>query len=241
MPQQPVIDFHALYNAFSAPTTLIDCGVMCAPHNPNGIPFCCDICSAVPVAYRSEWQYLKQNTALWHTWRGDECKGEESYQKQLMAQTPPHLRLLACRGPSVCERGFRAISCRQFPFFPYLTSDYRFIGMTYDWEFTDKCWVISNLSMVTAEYRLQFFSTFDHIFSTWLEDMDCYIELSVETREHYAAIHRRVPLLHRNGGAYLISPLSERMVRTPISGFKRFAPYADYHPGSVDQPTNLEG
>mgnify|MGYP001104458071 CR=1 FL=1 len=241
MPQQPVIDFYALYNAFSAPTSPIDCGVMCAPHNPNGIPFCCDICSAVPVAYRSEWQYLKQNTALWHTWRGIECKGEESNRKQLMAQTPPHLRLLACRGPSVCERDFRAVSCRQFPFFPYLTSDYRFIGMTYDWEFTDKCWVISNLSMVTAEYCQQFFSTFDHIFSTWLEDMDCYIELSAETREHYAAIHRRVPLLHRNGGAYLISPLSERMVRTPISGSKRFSPYEDYHPESVDQPTNLEG
>jgi hypothetical protein len=97
--------------------------------------------------------------------------------------------------------------------------------MTYDWDFTGKCWVISHLPMVTAEYRAQFFSTYDRIFSTWLEDMDSYIELSIETREHYAAIHRRIPLLHRDGEAYLVSPLSERLTRTPITAFKRFAPY----------------
>lgn len=97
--------------------------------------------------------------------------------------------------------------------------------MTYDWDFVDKCWLISNLPMVSNEYRDQFFTTFDQIFATWLEDMDSYIELSAETREHYAAIHRRIPLLHRNGAAYLISPLSERMTRASITSFKRFSPY----------------
>lgn len=227
MPMQPAVNFLELYTEFSAPTTPLDCGEMCAPHNPNGIPFCCDICHAVPVVYRPEWQYLKANTPLWHTWRGDECPGEESGKKQLMADTPHHLRLLACLGPAACERNFRAISCRQFPFFPYFTSDYRFIGMTYDWEFNNKCWVISNLDLVTSEYRRQFIRAFDVIFATWLEDMDSYIELSAETREHYAAIHHRIPLLHRNGGAYLISPISERMVLVPINAFKRFSPYLD--------------
>lgn len=220
-----VVNFRALYDAFDAPTTAIDCGEMCAPHNPAGIPFCCDICHAVPVAYRSEWQYLKRHTSLWHKWRGDECQIEKSDRDQLIAQTPPHLLLLACEGPASCERKFRAVSCRQFPFFPYLTSDYRFIGMTYDWDFVDKCWLISNLPLVSKEYRDQFFTTYDQIFATWLEDMDSYIELSAETREHYAAIHRRIPLLHRNGAAYLISPLSERMTRASITSFKRFSPY----------------
>jgi len=97
--------------------------------------------------------------------------------------------------------------------------------MTYDWDFVDQCWLISNLPLVSKEYRDQFFATFDQIFATWLEDMDSYIELSAETREHFAAIHQRIPLLHRNGAAYLISPLSERMTRTPITAFKRFSPY----------------
>jgi hypothetical protein len=230
MPHPPALDFRVIHKNFNAVTTPIDCGVMCAPHNPNGIPFCCDICSAVPVAYQVEWQYLKKSTDLWHTWRGDECAGEENNREQLLGQTPPHLRLLACKGPAFCQRDFRAVSCRQFPFFPYLTSDYRFIGMTYDWEFTAKCWVLSNLSMVTMEYRRQFFAAFDTIFSTWLEDMDSYIDLSAETRENYAAIHRRIPILHRNGEAYFVSPLSEHMARTPIHSFKAFHPYKDAKP-----------
>ena len=225
MPQQSPINFQDLYHAFDAPVTAIDCGLKCAPHNPAGIPYCCDICCAVPVAYRLEWQYLQRLTDLWHVWQGDECKSEESNRSQLLEQTPPHLCLLACKGPAHCEREHRSVSCRQFPFYPYLTSDYRFIGLTYDWEFSNRCWVISNLSMVTAAFRQEFVATFDRIFETWLEDMDSYIELSGETREHYRAIHRRIPLLHRDGNDYLISPLSERLYRTKAELFPRFAPY----------------
>ena len=71
----------------------------------------------------------------------------------LRANTPKDMILLACLGPSQCEREFRALSCRQFPFFPYVTSDYRFIGLAYDLEFEAKCWVISNLAEVTLKYR----------------------------------------------------------------------------------------
>jgi hypothetical protein len=59
--------------------------------------------------------------------------------------------LLACLGPSRCQRDFRALSCRQFPFFPYATSAYRFIGLAFEWAFEDKCRVSSNLSQVTAK------------------------------------------------------------------------------------------
>jgi len=225
-PRNSPLDFRALYNAFNSPTTPVDCGMMCAPYNSNRIPFCCDICSAVPVAYKSEWEYLRGNTSLWHPWRGDECAQETSDRSQLTDQTTPHLCLLACQGPAACERSFRAVSCRQFPFFPYFTADFHFIGMTYDWEFAQTCWVISNLSLVTAEYRREFIAAYDKIFETWLEDMDCYVELSAETREHYLSGHKRIPLLHRNGRAYLVSPRTERLYRVSALQFPRFAPYA---------------
>lgn len=219
------IKFQDLYRIFDASITVMDCGLKCAPYHPNGIPFCCDICYAVPVAYHQEWQYLQQSTKLWHLWRGDECEHEPTDQSQLLEQTPPHLCLLACLGPSACERQNRSISCRQFPFFPYFTPDYRFIGMTYDWEFSDKCWVINNLALVTSAFRQEFFTTFDRIFDTWLEDMDSYIELAAETREHYRAIHRRIPLLHRNGLDYLVSPVNGRLYPITAGQFPRFAPY----------------
>ncbi len=227
MTSEPPLDFRSLYDHFDAPVTPIDCGVECARFNPHRKPFCCDICHAVPVAYRSEWEYLRLNTRLWHKWRGNECPGEPCNPMELLNQTPHHLFLLACKGPAFCEREYRASSCRQFPFFPYITSDFRFIGLTYDWEFTDKCWVLSHLDQVTAEYRKEFVATYDRLFSIWLEDLDSYALLSEETRDHYAAKNRRFPLLHRNGRYYWVSPKTEKMTSAKPAAFKPFGPYRE--------------
>lgn len=220
------LDFRSLYDGFHSPITLVDCGKFCAPHNPDGKPFCCDICSAVPVAYRQEWEYLQPNTSLWHKWRGDECAREAIDPAGLLAQTPEHLLLLACKGPAFCERENRAISCRQFPFFPYITSDFRFIGLTYDWEFVNKCWVLSHLDQVSKGYLQEFISTFDQLFSAMLEDLDAYTTLSEETREHYAKLKRRFPVLHRNGNWYLVSPVNETMRKISPASLPRFQPYS---------------
>jgi hypothetical protein len=53
-------EIRAVYDGFNAPIAEFDCGKKCAPHNPSGKPFCCDICHAVPAAYKSEWNYLEQ-------------------------------------------------------------------------------------------------------------------------------------------------------------------------------------
>ncbi len=220
------IDFRSLLAGFNASTTPLDCGKMCAPFNPSGKPFCCDICHAVPVAYKPEWKYLKTHTALWHLWRGDECSDEPVNPEQLLEETPEHLLLLSCKGPDQCEREFRATSCRQFPFFPYITSDFRFIGLAHDWEFESKCWILSHMYQVTPEYREEFIKTFDLIFSYWMEDFDSYAALSEEVREHYLSIRKRIPLLHRNGSDYLISPKNETLKKFNFKELKAHSPYA---------------
>jgi hypothetical protein len=226
MEKQPgSIDFARLYEGFDVSTTLLDCGKLCSPFNPSGKPFCCDICHAVPVAYKPEWEYLKQNTGLWHVWRGDECEEEPVDPSELMEDIPEYLLLLSCKGPEKCERQFRSVSCRQFPFFPYITGDYRFIGLAYDWEFESKCWILSHLDQVTSQYRQEFIQTFDLIFSTWMDDFDSYVALSEDTREHYASIHRRIPLLHRNGKDYLVSPTNGRTTRIDLGTLKPYKPY----------------
>ncbi|MCX6056201.1 MAG: hypothetical protein NTZ74_15060 [Chloroflexi bacterium] len=208
-----LINFRSLYSHFDSPISPVDCGKMCSPKNGSGKPFCCDNCQALPVAYKPEWAYLKSSTDLWHLWQGDECESEPCDPHELEEQTPEYLLLLVCKGPAFCEREFRSLSCRQFPFFPYITANSHFIGFTYDWEFKSKCWVIQHLEQVTDTYRKEFTQAFDEIFSCWPEDFDSYVELSEETREHYSSIHRRVPILHRNGSNYLLSPKSERQYK----------------------------
>ena len=46
-------------------------------------------------------------------------------------------------------------------------------------------------------------------------------------RVAFTARHRRIPLLHRNGQDYLLSPGSERLTRVNAVQFKRFGPYRD--------------
>jgi len=199
--------------------------LLCAPHNPNGIPFCCDICQAVPAAYRQEWEYLRQHTDLWHGWRGDECPQDPGDPAGLRAEMPDHMLLLACQGPAHCQRQYRAVSCRQFPFFPYVTSRDRFIGLAYEWEFEAVCWVIHNLDAVSDAYRREFVRTYDELFARWEEDFEGYALLSAEMRQRFAEKKRRIPILHRNGGNYLLSPGSERL--------RRVAAFSSAVPGSL--------
>jgi hypothetical protein len=231
MVRVPKINIRELYDRFDAPVTVFDCGQKCAPHNPSGKPFCCDICQAVPAAYYQEWEYLQPRTDLWHEWRGDECSSKQEpssdpiHPDDLLADTPEHMLLLACKGPAHCQREYRAMSCRQFPFFPYITSQGDFIGLAYEWEFEPVCWVISNLGAVTDTYRDEFVRVYDALFAGWLEEFESYHIKSEQMREHFTTLKRRIPLLHRRGGCYLLSPGSERMRQASVERLPRFGPY----------------
>lgn len=220
-------DIRALYDGFDAPIARLDCGRQCAPHNPSGKPFCCDLCQAVPAAYKSEWAYLEPNTDLWHAWRGDECATPPSAREQakLRAGTPESMTLLACLGPARCQRDFRALSCRQFPFFPYVSADYRFLGLAYEWEFESKCWVISNLGQVSVRYREEFVRAYDRLFALFQDEFDSYAIRSEQMRAHFLERKRRIPILHRKGGLYLLSPASERLARVEGDRLPKFGPY----------------
>jgi hypothetical protein len=117
------------------------------------------------------------------------------------------------------------LSCRQFPFFPYVTSDYRFIGLAYEWEFEARCWVISNLSRVTEVYRHEFIHLHDRLFALFQGQFDNYAYHSERMRAEYKKRKRRFPLLHRNGKCYLVSPASERLTRISPEKLPRFGFY----------------
>lgn len=219
-------DVRDMYDDFSSSIASLDCGKKCASHNPSGKPFCCDTCHAVPAVYKSEWKYLEHNTNLWHEWRGDEC-GDLTAKEitSIRSSTPRDMVLLACLGPSQCQREFRSLSCRQFPFFPYVTSDYRFVGLAYEWEFESQCWVIGNLSRVKRKYREKFVQTYDWLFSMFQTEFENYAFHSEQLRAEFAKRKRRIPLLHRNGKTYLISPLNERMSLVSPEELPKFKPY----------------
>ena len=220
----PLENIRGLYDKFDAFIVPLDCGKECSHFNPSGKPFCCDIYHAVPAVHDEEWKYLQGTTDLWKIWRGSTCISSND-ESILRRETPDGMILLECKGPSLCQRNFRALSCRQFPFFPYITEDYRFIGLAYEWEFEEQCWVISNLHRVHRSYRAQFISLHDALFAQRQDVFDNYVRHSDRMRELFAGQRRRIPLLHRNGQDYLLSPKSGRLARVDSRYLPRFGPY----------------
>ncbi|MEN8172442.1 MAG: hypothetical protein ABFS03_06125 [Chloroflexota bacterium] len=215
-------EYSEIYQGFNAPIHVLDCGKKCAPHNDFGIPFCCDTNHAVPTAYKTEWAYLSKHTNLWHLWRSDSVEDQNCLEKQ----TPDHQVLIACLGHQDCQRDFRSITCRAFPFFPYVTSTGKFIGLSYYWEYEERCWAISHLEQVTDEYRAQFIITYEGIFERNQQELENFHFHAQMMRKIFSKKGRAIPLLHRNGRAYKITPHNERLRRADAASFSKFGPYA---------------
>jgi len=215
------IDFASLYAGFHSPIVALDCGDRCAPYNERGVPFCCDIRHAVPSAYELEWDYLKLNTDLWREWDG----ATEGETASLRNQTPEGQVLIACLGHEHCQRDFRSFTCRAFPFFPYITKQGVFVGLSYYWEYEQRCWVISNLQFVTQQYLTEFVATYDALFAIFPDELENFRYYSGLMRRVFGRRRRAIPVLHRNGRFYKITPRNGRSRGVAPESLPKFGPF----------------
>jgi hypothetical protein len=241
----------ALYAGFDTPLADLDCGKRCAPYN-GGIPVCCDIQHAVPTAYPGEWIHLRARTNLWQVWRpedeahrdeiqadaGDlillECfmlaDTQEPEQSENERNRPDSSTLAKSKDAEIaskpyCRRELRTLVCRAFPFFPYFNSQGNLLGLSVYWEYADRCWVISNLQIVRHEYRNQFIQTYENLFTQMPTEREAFQYHSIEMRREFQARRRTLPLLHRDGHTYKISPTTEKMRRVAPDSFPKHGPY----------------
>jgi hypothetical protein len=207
-----------LYDGFNAPIMSLNCGQKCAPYN-GGVPYCCDTCHSVPTAYPDEWGFLQGNTDLWHLW---EAEDPEETQR-LKEEAGPNLVLIECQGHEHCQRDFRSLVCRAFPFYPYIDSSGAFLGLSYYWDYWERCWVISNLDRVSPEYRREFVDTFEKLFALLPDEKLTFANHSAEVRTVFKNENSGVPLLHLDGNDYYIDPFTEKI--EPAAEFPKYEPY----------------
>ena len=215
------IDFKELYTRFDTPISTLDCGYRCAPYNEYGAPFCCDTRHAVPTAYAPEWVHLEVNTDLWHLWEPENPEDTNC----LRAETPDGQVLIECQGHKKCQRNFRSITCRAFPFFPYITKDGEFIGISYYWQYEDRCWVISNLDRVTDTYREEFVEAYDQIFKHAPWELENFRYHSIIMRRVFGRRNQAIPLLHRLGMTYKVTPRNGRLRRVDPIALPKHGPF----------------
>ena len=213
--------FKELYQEFSLPLSEIDCGEKCGPYNDYGIPVCCDIEIVVPAAYDLEWEYLQAETELWHIWQGSGSIGQE----ELIRDVQPGQQLLQCLGHQSCQRSFRSITCRAFPFYPYLDSTGNLLGLAYYREYRDQCWIISNLSVVKAEYKEQFQRAFEKIFQRYPDTKENFLHFSGYMREQAADAGEDLTLLDFAGQVLMVNPISEQVREISFRDLESYGPF----------------
>jgi hypothetical protein len=212
-------EYETIYAGLDAPVSRYDCGQYCAPHN-GGVPVCCSTQHAIPVARVEEWKFLKGRTDLWRIYQ-PVTKAERKIKDEL----PNDCRALVCKGAALCERNHRTLSCRTFPFFPYITKDYAFAGLTYYWHFEDLCWVISNLQIVEHDFVREFVSTFELLFRRLPGELETFRDYSASMRRAFSRMKKTIPLIGRDGGHFEVIPGSGEIRPARAEDFPKHGPY----------------
>ena len=212
--------FKALYRGFAMPLCEVDCGLKCGPHNDYGVPICCDIHQVIPSAFDLEWRYLKDNTDLWQPWSSAGSSDLKLDEELLDGQV-----LLACKGYQECQRDFRTLTCRAFPFYPYMNSQGVFLGLAYYPEFRFGCWIISNLEIVSQAYKEGFYQAFQRVFEFYPDYRQNYIDYSRYERETAAKEDENLVLMDFSGNVFLIDPQTEEKSQVQYKELSAFGPF----------------
>ena len=221
MPSVPltVLDWDRLFKHFEAPVMKFDCGTMCAPLN-GGQPVCCTTENAVPVMNTEEFRLLTGRTDLWHRF-----EPKDAHERELVAELDESIVACECKGAAFCERDNRSLSCRTFPFFPYVTREWEFLGLSHYWQFEDRCWVLSNLRKVEPEYVRQFMDVYDVLFAHDHDELSTMRDWSATMRRVFSRWDRPIPVITREGEWVQVLPHGEGIGRAGKKTFKKRGAY----------------
>lgn len=213
-------DFQKLYRDFGMPLSRIDCGTRCGPHNDYGVPVCCDIQQVIPSAFELEWRYLRENTDLWQPW-----SSSGNHAQELEGELQDGQVLLKCKGYRECQREYRTLTCRAFPFFPYLDNTGNFLGMAYYPDFRQDCWIISNLDRVSQTFKEAFQRTFQRIFDHYPDFQQNFQGYCDYVRAEAVDMNEEIILLGFSGEVYSIDPGTHEHYQVEYKDLAAFGPF----------------
>jgi hypothetical protein len=219
--------YRRVYQDFQAPVSRFDCGRKCAPHN-GGEPVCCSTDHAIPIADKAEFELLRSRTDLWRRYTPNDAAARRE-----VAGMHRDCVAIECKGARHCERDNRTMACRAFPFFPYMTRAGEIVGLAYFWAFEDRCWVISNLAVVTTDFVRECIAAYEAVFAVDRLEYETNLRLSADMRRVFARSERIIPVIGRDGGYYAVEPRSHRLRPATPAEFPKFGPYQDEAPEAV--------
>jgi len=184
----------SMYRYFTAPLCDINCGSLCAPEN-NGIPVCCENEYHLPVLFSDELRWLRSKTNLWK-----KKPARTAAEKKEAAEIEVYITYAHCRGIDNCQRPFRSLTCRFFPFEPYIGKKGTFKGITWIYRSKDSCPLIKNKKLsINQAYIDQSITVWRKIFEYYPREFECYADESKKLRKKFKRKGRKIAIFkHSN-------------------------------------------
>ncbi len=212
-------DFGLVFDRFTASVSRFDCGKFCSPLN-NGEPVCCSTDNAIPIVEKTEFEWLKARTDLWHLY-----KPTDAVSRQIVNELHKSCTAIECKGARFCERDNRTMACRAFPFYPYFTREGVLAGLATYWGFEDRCWLISNMRVVERDFVREFIAAYEYIFARDPEELKAMKSQSAYHRRTFSRRKEAIALIGRDGGFFKVQPHSGRIVPLAREKLPRYGAY----------------
>jgi len=162
-----------LYRMLSVRMTDFDCGKWCAPRN-NGIPYCCDGKKVLPVLFKDEYRWHRQQGGFWH-----KLHVKTKADKRLVEESCSYNVFALCPGVRDCRRTLRSLTCRLFPFEPFLDSRGSVMGLVYQSSESGCCPLMGKPQHIyIRKYIRNAIRVWQELVDTFPEEKDLYIRES---------------------------------------------------------------
>jgi len=162
-----------LYRLLSVRMTDFDCGKHCAPQN-NGVPYCCDQEKVTPVLFKDEYQWHRQRGGFWR-----KMPVKTKSDRKLVEESCSYNVFAVCPGVQNCRRTSRSLTCRLFPFEPFLDSTGCVKGLVYQDGDNRSCSLREKPQhMYNQLYIRNAIRVWQELVDTFPEDKDLYMRES---------------------------------------------------------------
>jgi hypothetical protein len=104
-----------------------------------------------------------------------------------------------CKGHLQCERDNRSLSCRTFPFEPYLDHDDAFVGIVLSRDFAGLCPLITGDHAFRPDFIAQCCAMWREMFAADADERAFYAGCSRTLRRQYGRDGSPIPVFHEGG------------------------------------------
>lgn len=157
-----------------------DCGKLCAPNN-NGVPYCCDRESVIPVLFSEEYNWHRKKKKFW-----EKMPVRTEEDREFVEDSYPYYAFSVCPGHKDCIRSMRSLNCMTYPFEPQVSRDGTVLGLIYQDQENGPCSLKGKPERIyNPKYISNAIQYWQEVIDSIPDEKDMYIDESRRRERRY--------------------------------------------------------